>query len=187
MLEELRRYSEIFKTFVYDEPALPQGIRRALKKLRFLKQTTCYPFLLQVFDDYERDIINEKELLNVLNFLVSYLLRRMICGVPSNSLRGLFTRLYGRVFKVPTNKSKYYKSINKFLFTITSKDAVPSESEFFRNLQIANIYTNPVLCKFLLMDIENGDGKEILSAENLTIEHVMPQTLNKCVTLPKLA
>ncbi len=179
LLEELKYYSEIFKAFVYDDYSYAPSIQRALKKLRFLKQTTSYPFLLQIFNDYEQDVINEKELLDVLNFLVSYLLRRMICGVPSNSLRGLFTRLYGRVFKVPTNKSKYYKSINKFLFTITSKDAVPSESEFFRNLQIANIYTNPVLCKFLLMDIENGDGKEILSAENLTIEHVMPQTLNK--------
>ncbi|WP_428071820.1 DUF262 domain-containing protein [Candidatus Avelusimicrobium alvi] len=179
LLEELKRYSDIFKAFVYDVPSLPQGIRRALEKLRFLKQTTCYPFLLQVFDDYEHKIINEKELLKVLNFLVAYLLRRMVCGVPSNSLRGLFTYLYGRVFKVPANKHKYYEAINKFLFTVASKDAVPAESEFRRNLQTANIYTNPVLCKFLLMDIENGEGKEILSAENLTIEHVMPQTLTK--------
>lgn len=179
LLEELKYYSEIFKAFVYDDYSYAPSIQRALKKLRFLKQTTSYPFLLQIFNDYEQDVINEKELLDVLNFLVSYLLRRMICGVPSNSLRGLFTYLYGRVFKFPANKNKYYESINKFLFTRTSKDTVPSDSEFLRNLQIANIYTNPVLCKFLLMDIENGEGKESLSAENLTIEHVMPQTLNK--------
>lgn len=179
LLEELKYYSEIFKAFVYDDYSYTPSIRHILKKLRFLKQTTSYPFLLQVFNDYKQDIINEKELLDVLNFLVSYLLRRMICGVPSNSLRGLFTYLYGRVFKVPTNKNKYYESINKFLFTITSKDTVPSDSEFWRHLQIANIYTNPVLCKFLLIDIENGAGKENLTAEKLTIEHVMPQTLNK--------
>ena len=180
LLEELEYYSVIFKSFVYDTPDLPIAVRHALAKLRFLKQTTCYPFLFQVFHDYEQDVINEKELINVLNFLVSYLLRRMVCGVPSNSLRGLFTRLYGRVFKVPSNRNKYYESINQFLFTTKSKkDVVPSELEFVRNLQTANIYTNPVLCKFLLMDIENGDGKEILSAENLTIEHVMPQTLTK--------
>lgn len=179
LLEELKYYSEIFKAFVYEDSSYTPSIRQVLRKLRFLKQTTSYPFLLQVFDDYEQNVINEEELLDVLNFLISYLLRRMICGVPSNSLRGLFIYLYGRVFKVPSNKNKYYESINKFLFTVASKDAVPSNTEFFRNLQIANIYTNPVLCKFLLMDIENGEGKEILSAENLTIEHVMPQTLNE--------
>ena len=27
-------------------------------------------------------------------------------------------------------------------------------------------------------DIENGDGKEVLQADNLTIEHIMPQTLS---------
>lgn len=180
LLEELKYYSEIFKAFVYENSSYSPSIQQALRKLRFLKQTTSYPFLLQIFDDYEQNVINEQELLSVLNFLVSYLLRRMVCGVPSNSLRGLFTRLYGRVFKVPSNRSKYYESINQFLFTTKSKkDVVPTESEFSRNLQTANIYTNPVLCKFLLMDIENGNGKEILSAENLTIEHVMPQTLTK--------
>lgn len=30
----------------------------------------------------------------------------------------------------------------------------------------------------MLLDIENGDGKEVLQAENLTIEHIMPQTLS---------
>lgn len=179
LLEELKYYSGIFKAFVYDDSSYTPRIQCVLKKLRFLKQTTSYPFLLHVFDDYEQDVINQGTLLAILDFLVAYLLRRMICGVPSNSLRGLFTYLYGRVFKVPANKNKYYESINKFLFTISSKDTVPSDSEFLRNLQITNIYTNPVLCKFLLLDIENGEGKETLAAENLTIEHVMPQTLNK--------
>ena len=68
--------------------------------------------------------------------------------------------------------------MNKFLFTVSSKDVVPSAVEFERSLKTANIYGNPALCRFLLLDIENGDGKEVLQAENLTIEHIMPQTLN---------
>lgn len=68
--------------------------------------------------------------------------------------------------------------MNKFLFTVSSKDVIPSAAEFERALQKANIYGNPSLCRFLLLDIENGDGKETLQAENLTIEHIMPQTLS---------
>ena len=49
-----------------------------------------------------------------------------------------------------------------------------------------SLYSNRFLCQYLIMDIENGDGKEILKADNLTIEHIMPQTLsaewNKSVT-----
>lgn len=79
---------------------------------------------------------------------------------------------------MPSNKQKYYESLNKFLFIVSSKDAVHSALEFDKALQTANIYGNNALCRFLLLDIENGDGKEVLQAENLTIEHIMPQTLS---------
>lgn len=179
ILEELKYYAEIFGAFVYGSKAYSEKINKYLKSLRLLNQTTCYPFLLHVFDDYHHnDVIDEATVEKILHFILSYLLRRLVCGVPSNTLRGLFTYLYNRIFKVSSNKKKYYESLNKFLFTVSSKDVVPSAAEFERSLQKANIYGNNALCRFLLLDIENGDGKEVLQAENLTIEHIMPQTLS---------
>ena len=149
-----------------------------LQRIRILKQTTCYPFLFHVFDDFHREVIDEETTERILQFILAYLLRRLVCGVPSNTLRGLFIYLYNRIFKVTANKRKYYESLNKFLCTVSSKDAVPSENEFERALLTANIYGNNALCRFLLLDIENGDNKETLQVENLTIEHIMPQTLS---------
>ena len=178
ILKELRYYAEIFGAFVYGSDKYSDRINKLLYRLRVLNQTTCYPFLLHVFDDYHQGIITEETVEKILQFILAYLLRRMVCGVPSNTLRGLFTYLYNRIFKVASNKQKYYETLNKFLFTVSSKDAIPSAAEFERALQKANIYGNNALCRFLLLDIENGDGKEILQAENLTIEHIMPQTLS---------
>lgn len=178
ILAELKYYAEIFGAFVYGSNAYSEKINRSLKGLRVLNQTTCYPFLFHVFDDYHKKVIDEATVEKILHFLLSYLLRRMVCGVPSNTLRNLFTYLYNRIFKVPSNKQKYYEALNKFLFTVSSKDVVPSAQEFDKALQTSNIYSNNALCRFLLLDIENGDGKEILQAENLTIEHIMPQTLS---------
>lgn len=178
ILKELRYYAEIFGAFVYGSAKYSERINRLLYRLRVLNQTTCYPFLLHVFDDYHQGVIDEETVENILQFILAYLLRRMVCGVPSNTLRGLFTYLYNRIFKVASNKQKYYETLNKFLFTVSSKDVIPSAGEFERALQKANIYGNNALCRFLLLDIENGDGKEILQAENLTIEHIMPQTLS---------
>ena len=87
----------------------------------------------QILDDAEETV--EK----ILQFILAYLLRRMVCGVPSNTLRGLFTYLYNRIFKVASNKQKYYETLNKFLFTVSSKDVIPSAAEFERALQKANI------------------------------------------------
>lgn len=178
ILKELRYYAEIFGVFVYGSDKYSERINKLLYRLRVLNQTTCYPFLLHVFDDYHQGVITEETVEKILQFILAYLLRRMVCGVPSNTLRGLFTYLYNRIFKVESNKQKYYETLNKFLFTVSSKDVIPSAAEFERALQKANIYGNNALCRFLLLDIENGDGKEILQAENLTIEHIMPQTLS---------
>lgn len=178
ILKELKYYSEIFQAFVYGNEKYSETINRLLKSLRILNQTTCYPFLLHVFDDYHKKIIDQTTVEKILHFILSYLLRRLVCGVQSNSLRGLFTYLYNRIFKVSINKQKYYESINKFLFTISTKDVVPPVAEFEKSLQTSNVYSNNALCRFLLIDIENGDSKEILQAENLTIEHIMPQTLS---------
>ena len=176
-LKELKYYADIFNAFVNDSKKYSEKVQRALKSLRQLKQTTCYPFLFHVFDDYEQGIITIETLEQTVQFLLSYLLRRIVCGVPSNSLRGMFIYLYGRVFKVTANKQKYYESINKFLFTINTKDVFPSDKEFERSLNTANVYGNAALCRFLLVDIENGDSKETLNVDGLTIEHIMPQSL----------
>lgn len=178
VLRELRYYAEIFGVFVYGSEKYSKRINSLLYRLRVLNQTTCYPFLLHVFDDYNHEIITEEIVVKVLQFILSYLLRRMVCGVPSNTLRGLFTYLYNRVFKLSSNKHKYYDAINKFFFTVSSKDVMPSTREFEQALENSNIYSNNALCRFLLLDIENGDGKETLQADNLTIEHIMPQTLS---------
>lgn len=178
ILKELKYYADIFKSFVYDDIRYPEEIRKTLAKIRQLNQSTCYPFLFHIFNDYEQNVITIDILQKTLNMVLSYILRRIVCGIPSNSLRGFFITLYNRVFKIPSNKKLYYESINKFLWTISSRDAIPSEAEFKKALETADIYNNPTLCKYLLMDIENGSSKEILNAESLTIEHIMPQTLN---------
>lgn len=178
ILQELYYYAKIFKAFIFGSDDYPEQINSTLLKIRILNQTTCYPFLFHVFDDYNKHVISVDQLQKVIDLILSYLLRRLVCGVPSNTLRGLFTYLYNRIFKVESNKHKYYEAINKFLFTVTSKDVIPSATEFNRCLVSANIYGNPALCKFLLSDIENGDNKETILVDSLTIEHIMPQTLS---------
>ncbi len=178
-LKELKYFADIYKTFVYGNAVYPLKVNEILQKIRQLNQTTCYPFLMQVFDDYNQNIIDENTLEKTLQFVLAYLLRRIVCGVPSNTLRALFIYLHNRIFKIEKNKEKYYEAINKFFFNISSKDAMPTVREFENNLMTANIYGNAALAKFLLLEIENDQRKEKLQQESLTIEHVMPQTLNE--------
>lgn len=179
MLAELKRYSDIYTGFLRGNNQWGDEICSNLSGLCQLNQTTCYPFLMRVFNDWLNDgVIKDRAVVEkTTKLILIYLLRRMVCGVSTSSLRGLFASLYNRIFgKVPANKEKYYEAINNFLFLLDSKDAMPTEEKFTEELKIKEIYKTPALCKFLLKYIENS-GKEKIDGL-ITIEHIMPQTLS---------
>ena len=185
MLQEILHYAKQYHTFYYGDPALGEEINSALSGLRRLNQTTVYLFLFHIFDDYEAGVIDRKELGKILNMLLNYSIRRLICEVGSNSLRGLYKTLYSRVFNRPENKEHYYDSIVSFLLQLTSKDAIPSDADFVLALKERNLYRKNALCKYLLAAIEN-QGKEAVVTDNLTIEHIMPQNKNLSTAWQKM-
>ncbi len=131
----------------------------------------------KAFDDFEDGIIAEGTLSKVLHLLVNYSIRRLICEVGSNSLRGLYKTLYSRVFNREENKEHYYDAIVSFLTQMNSKDAIPNDEEFILALKEKNLYRKNVLCKYLLAAVEN-QGKEKVQTADLSIEHIMSQNKN---------
>ena len=177
MLQEIYHYAQQYQVFYNGDESLGDDINNALSGLRQLNQTTVYLFLFQLFDDYEDGIIENNELGKVLTMLLNYSIRRLICEVGSNSLRGLYKTLYARVFNRTENKDHYYDSIVSFLTQLTSKDAIPNDVDFEIALKERNLYRKNALCKYLLAAIEN-QGKEKIIIDNLSIEHIMPQNKN---------
>ena len=167
-IAELEHLSEIYKSFINSDSCkkYPVEVKKFLDDLRTLKQINSYPFLLHVLEDYQENIIDSKTLSKTVRLIFCYVLRCMICRLPDKKLPGL----YMRAFK--DDKSNYYESIYKSL-------VIPDDLDFASSLISNNIYSDTNLCKFLLIEIENGDSKEILSTDNLTIEHIMPQSLTQ--------
>ncbi|MDK8273153.1 DUF262 domain-containing protein [Lactobacillus crispatus] len=179
-LQELKKYVEIYSSFLYpEESSYSDEVKGYLADLKQLNQTTCYPFLMHLFADFENQVIDEQTLNKALRLITIYLIRRSICNIPTNSLNGLFAYLYSRVFRISANKDKYYEALNKYLFAQNNKNAVPDDEQLRFALVHNNFYQNLPLSRLLMLDIENGDTKEKLSTGNLTIKHIMPQTLSK--------
>lgn len=185
MLKEILHYSEYYHTFLNGNKRYGAEIDELLKNLQQLKQTTVFLFLFRVFDDYHDGIIDKKELAKVLRFLLNYSIRRLICEIGSNSLRGLYKTLYSRVFARKENKDHYYDSIVSFFQQLTSRDALPDDKTFALALKQNNLYRKNALCKFLLIAIEN-QGKEKLETDDLSIEHIMPQNKNLSTAWQKM-
>ena len=186
MLGEILHYAQQYHAFYCgDKLHLSNEANQFLDSLRKLNQTTVYIFLFSVFDDFEAGVIDDETLCKVLRLLLNYSIRRLICEVGSNSLRGLYKTLYGRVFNRSENKNNCYDAIVSFLLQLTSKDVMPSDAEFVVALKERNLYRKNALCKYLLVAIEN-QGKEQIKTDALTIEHIMPQNKNLSTAWQKM-
>lgn len=185
MLQEILHYAKQYHIFCCGDESLGTEINSALDGLRRLNQTTVYLFLFHIFDDFEAGVIDEAELAKILNLLLHYSIRRLICEIGSNSLRGLYKTLYSRIFAREENKTHYYDAIVSFMLQMTSKDAIPSDADFVQALKERNLYRKNALCKYLLAAVEN-QGKEKVVTDNLTIEHIMPQNRNLSTAWQKM-
>ncbi|UTI52411.1 DUF262 domain-containing HNH endonuclease family protein [Fusobacterium polymorphum] len=173
----LKKYAYYYSAFIGKNEKYSVEINECLNSFSMINQTTIYPFLLLLFDDFESKKINEKEMIKILKFLLSYTVRRIICEIPSNSLRGIYKSLYNRTIK--SNQKDYYYKIVRFFEKIKTRDKIISDKEFKQALIYKPLYKKPI-CKFILSTIENST-KEKIDILNLTIEHILPQKENSVV------
>jgi len=69
-----------------------KDVAAVLSDINTLKVDVAYPFLLELYDDYVTGIIGRQELIAVLRLVESYVFRRAVCGIPTNSLNTLVSR-----------------------------------------------------------------------------------------------
>lgn len=180
LLKDMKKYSKYYSAFIGNVNEYSEDVKKYLLDFRLLDQSTVYTFLFAVFNDYEEDNIDKDTLIKVLHFLRSYIVRRIVCGVPSNSLKGLFKTLHSRLFK--ENKfEKYYEKIYTFFVYSRTKDRMLLEDNFRDALVYGELYKKTKCCKYLLASIENEESNERLDTSNMTIEHILPQKENSII------
>lgn len=137
------------------------------QEFKKLDSHVVYPFLLKLYDDYSRQILIKEDFKKILQVVISYLWRRAICEIPTNSLSKTFATLYQAV-----DKEDYVNSVIKAFVFKSSYKRFPSDYE------VREIY-HFRLRKYLLEALENYYHKEPidLNTANYTIEHIMPQNI----------
>ncbi|CRH94460.1 Uncharacterized conserved protein [Chlamydia trachomatis] len=70
-----------------------RGLRRRFSDLEALKATVTYPFLLRVYADYDAQLIGAADVEKILDIVISYVFRRAVCRIPTNSLNKTFAGL----------------------------------------------------------------------------------------------
>jgi len=189
LLDDMYHYAKIYNQ-IDDVQIGTEKINRKLNQLRTLDSTVAYPFFMAFFDYAAKVGMPENEIYQVIDVIEAYWARRIICNLPSNALNKVFSTLHRDVLKHINKKDSgdaplYVDVLVYVLLKKRQSAAFPSDEDVKGDFQSRQVYKMPTNQRmFILERMENRDNNERhdivkeLTEKNITIEHIMPQTLS---------
>ncbi len=169
LVSDIRKYARYFVAMALDGESNPKLKPLFDDLFKSLNYSVAYPFLMEIYSDFEAGILEEKDFIEVIKLVESYVFRRSICQIPTNSMNKTFAEFTRHI-----DKSDYLSSLKGHFYQLKSYRRFPSDAEFKSVLLYRDVY-NFMHRSYLLRKIENFGKKEYVSVENYTIEHVLPQ------------
>lgn len=177
-LKDLYRFSQYYFKILYPAKEENLLVRKYLDRLKRLDVTIIYPFILNCYHGWKTNLISENELINIFQVIENYLLRRFVCNVQTRGLNRTFALLYSQITKESNLSSR---SLLQQLKLNLQNQNYPKDEEFKNRLKEVKLYggNRSEKAKLILQSLEESfEHKERVSFQNLTIEHIMPQTLS---------
>ncbi len=144
----------------------------AFHDLGELRVDVAYPFLLGLYHDYRCGLLSKDDLTKAVRLVESYVFRRAICAIPTNSMNKTFAS-FARALK----KETYVESIQAHFLLLPSYRRFPDDDEFRASIQSRDLY-NFRSRSYWLRKMENFGRKERVPVDEYTIEHILPQNEN---------
>ena len=171
LCEDLLIYAKYYTDMVFVRSS-NSIIKNLYADVNDLRMEVAFPFLLKVHNDCAKGIITEDNLIEILKMCVSYVFRRSICDIPTNSLNKTFATLRNEI-----KPDDYMNSIKAFFILRDDYKQFPDDDKFETAFVSRDIY-NMRSRNYILSHLENYNNKAPIVIENYTIEHIMPQNTN---------
>jgi uncharacterized protein with ParB-like and HNH nuclease domain len=180
-LIELSCFAKHYEKIINPDKETDPQIRKYLHRHHRLGYTATYPFLLNVYQQYEQDHSFKEHFITILKALENFLIRRFVCNIPSNQLNKIFPKLYNDVCN--ELEQRKYENFSHTVQVLLCTKNYPNDTVFkehFTSLKLVKNTKNDIR-KLILETLENSyNHKEEINFDNsqITVEHVMPQTLS---------
>jgi hypothetical protein len=172
-LKEMKRLGGFYERFINPMTETNVALQSRLTAFNELDVTTCYPFLLRLFASHANQAFSDDDLEQCLHLIESFVVRRAVCAVPTNSLGKLFMQ-----WSKDYRESDIVRWLGLKMAAGTGNSRWPSDAQFKADFQAREQYGRKAT-KHVLASLEtNFDHKEPADLSTTTIEHLMPQELN---------
>lgn len=184
VLQELTQLAKFYQAIVAADTS-DKNVDIILNRLNALEMNVTRPFLLAVFADWQQKKLTATQIVQILQTIETFIFRRLICGLSTNSLNKVFATLYNDITKLAASAEQFVPVLNYILLNKQDSGRLPNDREFSNALATKDIYHMQSKNKrYLFNRLENQNSRERVNVlENMnngtyTIEHIMPQTLS---------
>ncbi len=178
LMSDMREYGRIYQIFLdrdhyflhRGDPQQLANLRLCVKDLVKIKFGVAKPFVLRCARDFEEGKLDYENFCEILQILISYFVRRSVCGDSTPTLARVLYSLYRQLENVSADALKRYlgKSVGLAAF--------PNDDKIKAAFLVRNAYAANQVCKFILLEIEKLSNAEPPKEENLEVEHFYPKT-----------
>ncbi|MBY8844599.1 DUF262 domain-containing protein [Streptomyces sp. SP2-10] len=174
-IEELHRRGALFRRLLHPDEEPDVAVRAHLRRLDTWQAQVTYPALVLLLDRRERGEIDSADTARAMSYIESFLVRRMICRVPTNNLNRIFQAVPGQLpldVPVAAGLHQLLSANNRFW---------PDDEELREKIRTAPFYQygrwhqRKLVLQRLEESYEHPEPVDFAAAQ-LTIEHVMPQS-----------
>lgn len=172
-IKSMQRFGQFYAVILCLVPDADKAVSKRMQNIQDLKVTTSYPLLLRLFDARDTHLLSNTDLETCLGLIESFVVRRSVCGVPTNALNKLFIQ-WAKSFP----DDNHVQWLRNALLSGSASRRIPRDTEFsgafLEQPQYGRGTTRFILCKLE----KSFEHKEVVDLSNVTIEHVLPQKLN---------
>ncbi|UOR35660.1 DUF262 domain-containing protein [Helicobacter pylori] len=179
LMSDMREYGRIYQIFLdRDHYFLERGDSRQLANLRLrikdlvkIKFGVAKPFVLRCARDFEEGKLDYENFHEILQILISYFVRRSVCGDSTGVLNKVLYSLYRQL-----GENVSADALKRYLGKSVGQMAFPNDDKIKAAFAVRNAYSANQACKFILLEIEKLSNAEPPKEENLEVEHFYPKT-----------
>ncbi len=172
LLKDLQKYCGYFCQIAFKKEA-DKDLNKALSFLVDLEMDVIYPLLLELYSDYSDEVLSKDDFRRSIALIESYICRRAVCGLGTNSLNKVFPS-----FTKHIQKDEYFESLKAHFLLLKNNQRFPENDEFKEEFMWKDFYKFQKN-EYFFERLENFDTKEPVNTKGLTIEHIMPQELTE--------
>ncbi len=184
LLTDLLSYAKRYEMLLHGNRS-NKDLNACISRLNRLETTVTRPFFLEVLRLYDDRKLTKDEVTTIFLTTETYLFRRSICDLPTNTLSKIFLTLHMDIIRFDGTDDDYVAKFKYVLLSKKERTRFPLDSEFAEAFATRPIYQMNSKSKVYALErlenygtMEDKDIYRHVDDGEYSIEHIMPQHLS---------